>query len=195
LFCYSFSVQSCLCVSPSSGGPNGSLVEWFSGKPVELGPAPPEGQGSWQAGGRACLMPSGCLSQWGRAPVIPHGSGARQGLRGRELEGQVSSCPMCSWCSAWPEGWWAQGCSTEWPRARYPGVVWVSCWCVDPAQQRGGDPAMNGSGTRLWRGVAQGAENLAEWSCGSAGLQGRDLAGGCSFIGLWHGKAFHDLRA
>jgi hypothetical protein len=51
----------CVCLlsslDPSSGGPSRSLVERLSGKPVELGRAPPEGQGSWQAGGCSYLGP------------------------------------------------------------------------------------------------------------------------------------------
>jgi hypothetical protein len=50
-------------------------VLWLSGKTVELGPAPPEGRGSWQAGG--CGLP-----QRGGPPVVPHGAGAQLGLMG-----------------------------------------------------------------------------------------------------------------
>jgi hypothetical protein len=60
--------------------PGGAL----SGKPVELGPAPPKRPGSWQAGGCGCLSPGWCLSLWGRAPVVPRGAGAWQGLMGGE---------------------------------------------------------------------------------------------------------------
>jgi hypothetical protein len=55
---------------------------WLSGKPLELGLAPPKGQGSWQTGGCICLVPGWCLSQQGWAPVVPHGAGARQVLIG-----------------------------------------------------------------------------------------------------------------
>jgi hypothetical protein len=58
-------------------------VERLSRKPVELGPALQREQGSWQAGGCGCLTPGWWLSQQGRAPVIPHGAGARQVLMGR----------------------------------------------------------------------------------------------------------------
>jgi hypothetical protein len=55
-------------------------VERLSGKPVELGSALHREWDSWQAGGCSCLTPGWCLSQQGRAPVIPHGAGTRQGL-------------------------------------------------------------------------------------------------------------------
>jgi hypothetical protein len=57
-------------------------VEQLSGKPAELGPALPEGWGSWWTGGCSCLMPGSCLSQQGGAPVIPHGSAAQHDLMG-----------------------------------------------------------------------------------------------------------------
>jgi hypothetical protein len=41
-------------------------------------------------------------------------------------------------------------------------------------------PAMCGSRTELWPGGARGVESPAEWSSGSAELQGGDLAG-CLF--------------
>jgi hypothetical protein len=52
-----------------------------------------------------------------------------------------------------------------WPRGRYSGVVW-------PARLGDGYPTMCVSGTELWPGTARVVESQAEWSSGSADLQG-----------------------
>jgi hypothetical protein len=127
------------------------------------GSAPPEGQGSWWAGGYSCLMPGRCLSQWGRAPVVPHRAGARQGLMGggslkgrgpvtpriagvqQRLKGGglgrgadiLGSCGTSSRLGSNADGWW--------------GSQWS--WC-DPMQLRGGYPAVCGSSAGLWPGTA-----------------------------------------
>jgi hypothetical protein len=89
-------------------------MERLSGKPVELGPGSargagilvglgmwlshtklmpgPKGQGSGQ--GRDPARPELWGSQWSMAPVLPHGAGARQGLRGREPEGHGYWCGL-----------------------------------------------------------------------------------------------------
>jgi hypothetical protein len=128
-----------------------SLVERLSGKPVKLGPAPHREWGSWQAGGCGYLTPGWCLSQQGRAPVFPHGAGARQGLMGRVGSG----CPMCGWGSAGPEGQWGEG----WASRRAVGPA-PGCGLV---QTGGGDSSSCGSsGTaKEWvfqHGVASATE-------------------------------------
>jgi hypothetical protein len=87
-------------------------VDRLSGKPVELGPAPHREQVSWQAGGCGCLTPGWCLSQQDRAPVVPHGAGARQGLMGWVGSGHSTH----GWGSAEPEG--------QWPGGRGRARVW-----------------------------------------------------------------------
>jgi hypothetical protein len=91
-------------------------VERLSGKPVELGSAPPEGQGSWWAGGCGCLSPrlvgrgsSPSTRSWSPAgpdgqgslrggdPVVPCVAGAQQGLKGGGLgAGVLASCGTSS---------------------------------------------------------------------------------------------------
>jgi hypothetical protein len=112
-----------VCVS-SSGGLSRSLVEWLSGKPVQLGQAQPKGRGSWQAGGCGCLMPSWCLSQRCGVPVFPHRAGACQGLRVGEPEGWVS------WCSM----------DLVQPERRGSCCAWVWCRAVVWHSPRGGGP-------------------------------------------------------
>jgi hypothetical protein len=123
------------CLEPSSGGLSGSLVEQLSGKPVELGPAPPKGQGSWRAGGCSCLMPSLCLFQRGGAPVVSYGAGAWQGLRGQEAEGRRSGRPTQFGSQQELKGgglegqvsWWVVGPAGDWCQA-WPGAG-IPVWC------------------------------------------------------------------
>jgi hypothetical protein len=75
-------------------------VEWLSGKPVE--PASSAQGVGFLAG---CLASGCCLSQPGRAPVVPHGAGTRQGLMG----GVGSGRPTHGWSSAGPERQWVRG--------------------------------------------------------------------------------------
>jgi hypothetical protein len=92
-------------------------VEQLSGNPIELGPSLHREWDSWKASGCGCLTPGWCLSQQGRAPVVPHGAGAEQDLMGVVGSGH----PMHGWGSAGPEGQWAQG------------EGWVSLQAVGPA--------------------------------------------------------------
>jgi hypothetical protein len=79
-------------------------VEWLSGKPVELWPAPTELWGSWWSGGCTRLVsvpvgPGSSHSTWSWCPTGPDCQG--------ESEWRGSGGRMCSWGSAGPEGWWA----------------------------------------------------------------------------------------
>jgi hypothetical protein len=120
----------------------------------------------------------------GKGPVIPPIVGAQQDLKGGGLKGR-----LFLWVVGPAQGWGAtsqvagipvvvdlvQGCGMVQARGRYPGVVWV--WC----SPRGG--AERWVSRRVW--VQHGAVawctlrggEPAEWSCSSAGLWGRDLAG------------------
>jgi hypothetical protein len=112
----------------------GGAVIW---KACRAGASSTQGQGSWQAGGCSCLAPGWCLSQRGRAPVVPNGAGVRQGLMGRVDSGH----PTCGWGSAGPEG------QLAWRE------VWVFQQAVGPApgwglaQTGGRDPSGRGSGS------------------------------------------------
>jgi hypothetical protein len=148
-------------------------VEWLSGKPVELGLAPPRG---WFPGRR---VPAAVSHQagpyWrGRGPVVPHVAGTHQGLKDSGL-GWGTGIPA-SWGWAWtgsrdPGGCGSGGMAKGW-------VFWQDVgWGWQPAWLRDGYPAMCGSGTELWPGAARGVESQAEWSSGSADQLGGDLAG------------------
>jgi hypothetical protein len=152
----------------------------LSEKPVQLGLALHREQGSWQAVRSSCLTPGWCLSQQGRAPVVSHRAGARQGLMG----GVGSGLPTRGWGSAGPEGQWvslqAVGLAPGWGLVQIGGgdpsgrgsrgtaKGWVF-WCAVAT-------TVCGSRTELWPGADQGAESSAERSSGSADLWGGDLA-------------------
>jgi hypothetical protein len=85
VFCYSFSVQSCLCVSPSSDGPSGKLVEWFSGRTCRAGASSTRGSrilaGWWMLLSHAKLLPvpvgqGFSHSTWSWSTASPEGQGA-----------------------------------------------------------------------------------------------------------------------
>jgi hypothetical protein len=190
-------------------------VEQLSGKPLELRSALHRGQGSWQAGGYGCLSPGWCLSQGSKAPVIPHGAGARQGLMGEVGSGH----PTRGWGSAGLKGSGLGG------KGGYPSKPVGPAPGWGPVQTGGGDPGGHGSGGMTkgwvfqcgvvwgWRlvqlrdrypavcgsgkscGLAQ-PEGQRAWQKRAVALQtyraGIWLAS-CSFIRSWCGEAFQDL--
>jgi hypothetical protein len=174
-------------------------VEQLSGKPAELGPALTEGRGSWWAGGYGGLAPGWCLSQWDRAPVVPHRAEALQGLMDGSPRGRGLVVPRVAGAQQGLKGsglgvgeqvfWRALELAPGW------GLVWMGggdpggrgsggvvegqiSWCVvglgagGQHGLRGRDSALRGSGARLWPGAACGVESLAEWSSSSADLPG-----------------------
>jgi hypothetical protein len=75
-------------------------VELLSGKPVELGPDSaqwvgiPAGLGMQFSHAKLLPGPEGWGSQLCMAPVVPHGAGAQQSLRGGGLKGRWSQQGM-----------------------------------------------------------------------------------------------------
>jgi hypothetical protein len=91
-----------------AGLPCGGLVEWLSGKPVELGPGRPKG---W----RPAEQRSSSLADW------------RLGLWGSGLAEWRSSRPMWSWVLAGPKWRGAQWSGTAAPWACGAGTWQAGC--------------------------------------------------------------------
>jgi hypothetical protein len=106
-------------MSPRQGG---SLVEWLSGKPVELGPGSTRwvsilaGWGMWLSHTKLVPSPERQGSRQGMALIIPHRAGTQQSLRGGKLKGQRSY-------------WYGSGAAQEVgiPAGRGSGVAQEAC--------------------------------------------------------------------
>jgi hypothetical protein len=182
-------------LEPFSGGPSGSLVEWLSGKTLELGLALPDKRGSWWAGGFSCLLPGWCVSQWGGAPVIPQGAAAHLGLMGRgSLRGGGLVIPHVAGAQQGLNGgglgvWASQqavGSAPSWGLARpgsgYPGGLGSGSMAYGRVSRHGVGLVL---GWRL-------AQLKGGYPCGGwipCGPRGRDPAVHVSSTGLWPGAA------
>jgi hypothetical protein len=156
--CPSGSGLQCSTWSCSSAGPVGQESEGQgSSHPMHSwGTAGPEGRWTW----------------WGMDISEICGTGSGLGSSADAWRGSRWSWIQCHsqkegirmWCGS--RGW-----RPMWLRGWYPSGEWI------PQSPKGGDPTKHGSGAGLWPRAARGAESLAEWSSGFAGLWGRDLAG------------------
>jgi hypothetical protein len=129
-------------------------VEQLSGKPVQLDPALPRRRGSWQAGGCSCFTPGWYLSQQGRAPVISHGDGARQGPMGLMGSvggvGNLASCGTSSRLGSGPD--WCLGSRWSWIWQHGQGAG-IPAWCGSGSWR----PAWLGMGILPCVGLAWGS--------------------------------------